>query len=545
MAYRILVTDKLAEEGLEILRANPDFEVVVNTKFDKPGLIAALQEADGIVIRSGTQLTADVLEGQKRLKAIVRAGVGVDNIDVPAASSAGVVVMNTPGGNTISTAEHTMALILSLSRNVAPACATMKAGGWDRNKFTGTELSGKTLGIIGLGRVGLAVAQRARSFEMKIVGFDPFLTAEKAAELGIESIGRLDDLWHRCDYITLHTPLSAETRNVVNAETIAKMKKGVRIINCARGGLVDEHALRDGLDAGQVAGAAFDVFEPEPPAADNPIVMHPKVLVTPHLGASTEEAQINVAIEAAQLLTDYFQKGQVRFSVNLPSMDKAELADLKPYLDMGRRLGMLHAQMDRGTIQGVKLVFRGEAATKNTRLVKLAFAAGWMESAMSSPVNLVSAESLLKSRGITIIEEKSPETADFGTLIQAEVTSDRKTYVAAGTLFGKTQLRLVKLGPYRLDATLDGTLFVFSHRDVPGLIGFMGTTMGKYGVNIAGMSVGREADAPGGEAIGVVNLDSSPPAEALEQLSANPNILSISLVKLPKSGVMPPWLGGA
>ncbi|MEI7922885.1 MAG: phosphoglycerate dehydrogenase, partial [Planctomycetota bacterium] len=428
MAYRILVTDKLAEEGLEILRSNPDFEVVVNTKLDNAGLIAALKEADGIVIRSGTQLTAEVLEGQSRLKAIVRAGVGVDNIDVPAASKAGVVVMNTPGGNTISTAEHTMALMLSLSRNIAPACATMKNGGWDRNKFTGTELSGKTLGIIGLGRVGLAVAQRARAFEMKIVGFDPFLTVEKAAELGIESIPRLSDLWHRCDYITLHTPLSAETRNIVGTETIAKMKKGVRIINCARGGLVDEQALREALDAGQVGGAAFDVFEPEPPSADNPIVMHPKVLVTPHLGASTEEAQINVAIEAAQLLTDYFQKGQVRFSVNLPSMDKAELADLRPYLDLGRRLGMLHSQMDRGTIQGVKLSFRGEVASKNTRLIKLAFAAGWMETAMSEPVNLVSAESLLKNRGITIIEEKSPETTDFGTVIQAEVTSDRKTY---------------------------------------------------------------------------------------------------------------------
>lgn len=545
MAYRILVTDKLAEEGLEILRSNPEFEVVVNTKFDKEGLISALQEADGIVIRSGTQLTAEVLEGQKRLKAIVRAGVGVDNIDVPAASKAGIVVMNTPGGNTISTAEHTMALILSLSRNVAPACATMKNGGWDRNKFTGTELSGKTLGIIGLGRVGLAVAQRAKSFEMKIVGFDPFLTAEKAAELGIESIERLSDLWQHCDYVTLHTPLSADTRNVVNAETIAKMKKGVRIINCARGGLVDEQALREALDSGHVAGAAFDVFEPEPPSADNPIVSHSKVLVTPHLGASTEEAQINVAIEAANLLCDYFQKGQVRFSVNLPSMDKAELADLKPYLDMGRRLGMLHSQMDRGSIKGVKLIFRGEVAAKNTRLIKLAFSAGWIESAMSDPVNLVSAESLLKNRGITIVEEKSPETADFGTLIQAEVSSDRKTYVAAGTLFGKTQLRLVKLGPYRLDANLDGTLFVFTHRDVPGLIGFMGTTMGQYGVNIAGMSVGREANTPGGEAIGVVNLDSSPPEEAIKAIADNPNIISVSLVKLPPAGEMPAWLGGS
>ena len=287
------------------------------------------------MIRSGTQLTAEVLKDQARLKVIVRAGVGVDNIDVPAATRQGIVVMNTPGGNTVSTAEHTMALMLALSRNVAKANDSLKAGRWDRSKFTGTQLGGKTLGIVGLGRVGLAVAKRAQGFDMKVVGFDPFLSAERAAELGIESISPLDELWGRCDYITIHTPLSAETRNLIGPNELAKMKPNVRIINCARGGLIDEVALAEALTAGKIAGAAVDAFDPEPPPADNPLVTHPQVLVTPHLGASTEEAQVSVAVEAARLLSDYFQSGQIRFAVNMPTLDRAELDEMRLYLDLG------------------------------------------------------------------------------------------------------------------------------------------------------------------------------------------------------------------
>jgi D-3-phosphoglycerate dehydrogenase len=541
MAYRVLVTDKLAEEGLDLLRSQPGLEVVVNTKLDPAGLRAALMEADGIVIRSATQLTAEVLKDQPRLKAIVRAGVGVDNIDAVAASRQGIVVMNTPGGNTVSTAEHTMALILALSRNVGPANSSLKAGKWDRNKFTGSQLGGKTLGIVGLGRVGLAVAKRAIGFDMTVIGFDPFLSAERAQELGIESVPRLDDFWGRCDYITLHTPLSAETRHLVGPRELGMMKDGVRLINCARGGLIDEPALLEALNSGKVAGAAIDVFEPEPPPADHPLVAHPKVLVTPHLGASTEEAQISVAVEAARLLCDYFERGQIKFSVNMPTLDRAELAELGPYLDLGRRMGMLHAQMDRGTVKGATLRYRGEVAAKNTRIITASFAAGWMEGALDTPVNLVNAEILAKDRGIAIVEEKSTEPGDFGSMIQTEVTTERKTYLASATLFGKQFLRLVQLGPYRLDAHLDGTLFIFTHRDVPGLIGFIGTTFGRYGVNIAQMNVGRQQ--PGGEAIGVVNLDSAPPKEALDELAANKDILSHTVISLPEHGVLPPWLG--
>lgn len=540
MSHRVLVTDKLAEEGLEILRAQPGLEVVVNTKLDPKALREALKEADGIVIRSGTQLTAEVLQDQARLKVIVRAGVGVDNIDVPAATRQGIVVMNTPGGNTVSTAEHTMALMLALSRNVAKANDSLKAGRWDRNKFTGTQLGGKTLGIVGLGRVGLAVAKRAQGFDMKVIGFDPFLSAERAAEFGIESVSPLDDLWSRCDYITLHTPLSNETRNLIGPNELAKMRPNARIINCARGGLIDEAALAEALTAGKIAGAAVDVFDPEPPPADNPLVNHPGVLVTPHLGASTEEAQISVAIEAARLLADFFQSGQIRFAVNMPTLDRAELDEMRLYLDLGRRLGMLHSQMDRGTVKSATLRYRGEVANKNTRLITASFAAGWMESALEDQVNLVNAEVLAKERGITIVEEKTTDPGDFGTLIQTEVVTEKKRYIAAGTLFGKEAVRLIRLGPYRLDAHLEGTLLVFTHKDVPGLIGFIGTTFGRHNVNIAQMNVGREQ--PGGEAIGVVNLDSVPSEAALDEVRAHPAILSVSLIKLPEAGAIAPWL---
>jgi D-3-phosphoglycerate dehydrogenase len=545
MTHRVLVTDKLAEEGLALLRGEPTIEVVVDTKLagDPAALKAALAEADGIVIRSGTRLTAEVLEGQTRLKAIARAGVGVDNIDVPAATRQGIVVMNTPGGNTVSTAEHTMALMLSLSRNVATACATMKSGKWDRNKFTGTQLEGKTLGIVGLGRVGLAVAKRAQGFGMTVVGFDPFLAADKALELGIESVPTLDALWPRCDYLTLHTPLTPETRNLINAEVMKAMRPGVRIINCARGGLVDEAALVAAIDSGQVAGAAFDVYEPEPPAPDSAIVVHPKVLVTPHLGASTEEAQLAVTIEAARLLIDFFDKGQVRFAVNMPTLDRTELEGQRAELDLARRLGMLHAQMDRGTLRKARLIYRGDVAHKNTKLLTAAFTAGLMEAALDQPVNLVNALSLAQQRGLAVSEETAEAPGDFATLIQAEVTTDRKTYVAAGTVFGKQLLRLVKLGQYRLDAHLDGNLLVFTHHDRPGLIGFIGTTFGTHGVNIAQMNVGRETQ--GGEAIGVVNLDSIPPDAALDAVKNHEHVVSVSVIKLPKLGVLPPWMSPA
>jgi D-3-phosphoglycerate dehydrogenase len=541
--YRVLVTDKLADDGLARLRGEPAIELSVDTRLaqDPVALRQAIIEADGIVIRSGTQLTADVLDGQSRLKAIVRAGVGVDNIDVAVATRRGIVVMNTPGGNTVSTAEHTMALLLALARNVAKANDSLKSGQWERNKFTGTQLEGKTLGIIGLGRVGLAMAKRAGGFGMSILGFDPFLSAEKAHEHGVTSVARLDELWGRCDFFSLHTPLTAETRGLVGSRELAMMKPTARIINCARGGLIDEAALAEALDRGTIAGAAIDVFEQEPPAAGHPLVRHPRILVTPHLGASTEEAQVSVAIEAAQLLSDFLVRGQVRFAVNMPAMERAEFEDLRHYLNLAWRLGMLHAQMDRGTLKSARLTYRGEVAHKNTRLISACFAAGLMESALEQAVNLVNAMPLARERGIEIEERTAEAPGDFGTLIQSEVTTERKPYRASGTLFGRQFLRLVRLGSYALDAHFDGTLLIFTHLDRPGLIGFIGRTLGDEGVNIAQMNVGREVQ--GGEAIGVVNLDNVPSAQALEAVRSHPHILSLSVIKLPPMGALPPWLG--
>jgi len=543
VAYRVLVTDKLSEEGLALLRAEEGVEVVVDTKLakDPAALKAALKDADGIAIRSGTKLTADVLEGQTRLKAIARAGVGIDNVDVPAATKQGVVVMNTPGGNTVSTAEQTMTLILALSRNTARADASLKAGKWDRNSLTGVQLEGKTLGIVGLGRVGMAVAKRAQGFDMKVVGYDPILSAEKAAEQGVEFVPRLDDLWPQCDYVTLHTPLTPETRGVVSAKAIAAMRPGVRIVNCARGGLIDDAALLEALNSGKVAGAAIDVFETEPPPADDPIVAHPKVLVTPHLGASTEEAQVNVAVEAAQLLCNYLLRGQVRSAVNAPTLDRAEMQALRGHLELAWRLGLLHAQMDRGAISKAVLTYRGEAANKNTKLLTACFAAGLMEGLLTSGVNLVNALPITRERGLVVEEKTTDAPGDFGTEIQAEVTTDKKAYTAAGTLFGKDHPRLVRLGSFQIDAQCDGPLLIFTHHDRPGLIGFLGTTLGNLGVNIAQMNVGR--DKPGGEAIGVINLDSVPSQEAVDAVAKHADILSVRLVKLPPAGELPGWLG--
>jgi D-3-phosphoglycerate dehydrogenase len=498
-----------------------------------------LTEADGIIIRSGTQLSADVLDQPGKLRAIVRAGVGVDNIDVAAATRRGIVVMNTPGGNTVSTAEHTISLLMALSRNIPQANESLHAGRWDRNKFTGTQLAGKVLGIIGLGRVGMAVAKRAIGLDMKVLGFDPFMSSERAAQQGVETAANLDDLIPRCDYITVHTPMTAETKGLIGADRISRMRRGVRLINCARGGIIDERALAEALQSGQVAGAALDVFEVEPPV-ENPLLRLSNVIATPHLGASTAEAQVEVSIEAARLMVDFLTTGRVSFAVNMSPLDKAELAELRLYLDMARRLGLLHSQMDRGALRRVKLHYRGDVAKRNTQLITAAFTAGLLEHALVEGVNMVNAVLMAHERGIDIGEEKSTEHGDFTTMIHSEVETDRKLYIAAGTVFGKQFLRLVRLGEFHLDAYLDGILLIFSHQDVPGIIGSIGTIFGRHGVNIASMTVGRER--PGGNAIAVLNIDSEPQAEAVQEVLQHRHIESASVVKLPPNGVMPPWL---
>jgi D-3-phosphoglycerate dehydrogenase len=536
---RVLICDKLESSGLDLL-TQAGLEVDNRPGLKGGDLQAALRAADGCIVRSGTQITADLLADPGKLRAIARAGVGVDNIDVAAATRRGIVVMNTPGGNTLSTAEHAIALLAALARHLPAADASLKAGKWERNKFLGSQLAGKTLGIVGVGRVGREVARRAVAMGMRVLGLDPFLTPERAAELGVEKVDDLDGLLPRCDFLTVHTPGGPETKGLIGPEQIAQLKKGARVVNCARGGIIDEAALATALASGQVSGAAIDVFDPEPPPADNPLRSAPNVILTPHLGASTLEAQDAVAREAAQLLIDYLTRGVVQFAVNMAAVDRAELEELRLYIDLARRLGLLHAQMDQGTIREARLTYRGDLARRGTKLLTAAFATGLLESRLEG-VNVVNAELLARERGIEIIEATSPKSVDFGSLLHTEVTADKKSYTAAGTLFGNQYLRLVQLGPHRLDAYLDGVLLIFTHHDQPGLIGHIGTVFGRHQVNIAQMTVGRRQ--PGGEAIAVLNLDSLPPPAAIEEVKAHGLISSVSVVKLPPVGELPGWLG--
>ena len=536
---RVYISDKLEEAGMEILRA-AGLEIDNRPGLKGEDLKEAIRAADGVVVRSGTRITPELLEDPGALKAVVRGGVGVDNIDVAAATRKGIVVMNTPDANTLSTAEHTISLLMALARHIPAADASMRSGKWEKNRFLGAQLTGKTLGVIGLGRIGREVARRAaQGLGMRVIGFDPVLAPSASAQLGIQTAPSVDELCPQCDFITVHTPLTTETRHMVGARQLALLPAGARVINCARGGIIDEKALLESLDSGHLAGAALDVFETEPLPADHPIVSHPKMVITPHLGTATLEAQVLVARESAQLLVDFLCKGQVRFAVNMAALDRAEMEEVRPYVDLARRLGILFAQMVRGSITRAEIRYRGDVADKPTRLITGSFAAGLLENYLEQHVNLVNARVLAQERGITIVEEQTSEKGDFSSLIEVVVQTDKKEYRASGTLFGNRHLRLVQLGAYRLDAHLDGTLLLFTHRDVPGLIGFIGNLFGQQNINIAHMTVGRQEK--GGEAIAVMNLDGQPPAEAIEQVANHPQVGSVSLVNLPPMGIMPGW----
>jgi D-3-phosphoglycerate dehydrogenase len=540
---KIIVLDELSEDGLNLLRSAGTIEVVVRTGLKGEDLRKALLEADGAICRSGVKITAEALAGNHRLRAIARAGVGVDNIDTDAATRQGIVVMNTPGGNTISTAEHTLALMFGLARNTAAAYDSLVEGRWDRKKFMGSQLAGKTLGIIGLGRIGQAVAVRAVALEMRVLGYDPFLSAARAKEIGVQMVGSAREMFPNVDFLTVHTPLNEQTRNLIGTQEIQTMKKGARLINCARGGIYDEQALVEGLRSGHLGGVALDVYATEP-CTQSPLFGMPNVLCTPHLGASTEEAQTNVAVEAAGLLIDFFTTGAIRQSVNMSPLDPKTLDALRGYLNVAYRLGLLLAQADHAPPVSCRLSYKGEVAKKDTRLLSAAFAAGLLEHAMEQGVNIVNAEVLLRERGIELVEQRSSDIGDFSSLITAEVVSEERTSSAAGTLFGSKWPRLVQKAGCRLESYLDGTLMIFCHRDLPGVIGKVGAIFGRHQVNIAQMAVGRPTNKPGGEAVGVLALDSVPPAEALADVQALPQVTRAVIVRLPPAGELPAWLGG-
>jgi D-3-phosphoglycerate dehydrogenase len=538
---RVIVLDTLAQEGLDMLEAAPGIEYEVRTGLKGDALREALAQFDGAICRSGVKITAEALEGNRRLRAVVRAGVGTDNIDKAAATRWGIVVMNTPAGNTLSTAEHSIALLLALSRNIAPAYHSLLEHKWDRNKYMGTQVAGKTLGVVGLGRIGLAVAKRAKGLEMNVLGYDPFMTSERAQEFGIELVATVADMIPRIDYLTVHTPLTEETRGLIGTAEIAKMKTGARLINAARGGIYDEAALVEGLKSGKLGGVALDVFVNEP-CTDSPLFGMPGVVCTPHLGASTEEAQTSVATEAVELLTAYLTTGAIRHAVNVASLDPKTIASLRGYLDVAYRLGLLLAGLQPGGLKKVRLLYRGELADKETKVLTAVFASGLLERALDEEVNLVNAEHTLKQRGVDLVEESRSDMGAFRSSMSAEVVTADGSRRATGTVFGQNMPRLVSLDDYRLEAYLDGYLLVFRHEDLPGIIGSVGTVFGQHGVNIAQMAVGRAS--PGGQAVGILNLDGEPAAAAVEAVRKLPAITSATVVQLPPAGQLPSWLQG-
>jgi D-3-phosphoglycerate dehydrogenase / 2-oxoglutarate reductase len=522
---KVLISDKMSPLAAQIFRER-GLEVDEITGKTKEELIAMIGDYDGLAIRSATKVTAEVIAAAKNLKVIGRAGIGVDNVDIPAASAAGVVVMNTPFGNSITTAEHAIALMFALARQLPEADASTQAGKWEKNRFMGVELTSKTLGLIGAGNIGSIVAERARGLKMKVIAYDPFLTPERAIDLGIEKV-TLDDLLARADFITLHTPLTSETRNILSAEALAKTKKGVRIINCARGGLVDEAALKAALDSGQVGGAALDVFVEEPATA-SPLFGTPNFISTPHLGASTNEAQVNVAIQVAEQLSDFLMSGGVTNALNMPSLSAEEAPKLRPYMALAERLGSLVGQLAHDNLTKISIEVEGHAAELNIKPITGAVLAGLMRR-YSDTVNMVNAPFLAKERGLDVREIRHDREGDYQTLVRVSVQTEAGEKSVAGTLFGNQAPRLVEIFGIKVEADLAGDMLYIVNEDAPGFIGRLGSALGEAGVNIGTFHLGRR-DA-GGEAVVLASLDSGVPEPVLWQLCKLPGVKTVKALK--------------
>jgi D-3-phosphoglycerate dehydrogenase / 2-oxoglutarate reductase len=521
MMPKVLISDPMDPKAAEVFRASG---VEVD---EKPGLTPAELKAiigdyDGLAIRSASKVTADLLAAATRLKVIGRAGIGVDNVDIPAATARGIVVMNTPFGNSITTAEHAVALMFALARELPAADISTQAGKWEKNRFMGVELTSKTLGLIGCGNIGSIVADRALGLRMKVVAYDPFLTPERAVELGVEK-AELDELLRRADFITLHTPLTDQTRNILNRANLAKTKKGVRIVNCARGGLIDEAALKEALESGQVAGAALDVFVEEP-ARDNPLFGAPGLVATPHLGASTTEAQVNVAIQVAEQMADYLVRGGVTNALNMPSLTAEEAPRLRPYMELAEKLGSLIGQVEGRRISGVSVEVEGAAAQLNQKPITGAVLAGLMR-VHSDSVNMVNAPFLAKERGLDLREVRHDREGDYHTLVRVTVTTPDGPRSVAGTLFGNAAARLVDMVGIAIEAELDGEMIYIVNEDAPGFIGRLGTMLGEAGLNIATFHLGRRE--AGGEAVALVSVDGHIGADLVEALESLPGVRKV------------------
>jgi D-3-phosphoglycerate dehydrogenase len=524
---RVLVTDALQAVGVDALRKH-GLEVDVAGSLDEPALVARLGEYEGLIVRSATRVTRAAIAAARRLEVIGRAGAGVDTIDVEAATERGIIVMNTPGGNTTAVAEHTLALLLALARRVPVADASLKAGRWEKNRLQGVELLGKTLGILGLGRIGGEVARRALGFRMPVLAYDPYLTREAAERLGVESV-ELDELLSRSDFITIHTPLTGDTRHLIGEAELARMKPGVRLINCARGGIIDEAALARALESGHVGGAGIDVFEKEPPPADHPLLRFEQVVLTPHLGAATDEAQSAVALAIADQVADVLVRGVVANAVNLPTVDAETLREQAPYAGLAAAMGRFLAQMAEGRMAEARLTYAGDVAQRPTAALTLAFLRGVLGTILAEHVTDVNAMLIAKGRGLRVTETSTTESAGYSSLLTAELRTDRGVSSVAGTLFHR-EPRFVAIDGFSLEAVPLGFMLVFANQDVPGVVGRIGTLCGRYGINIAGMQLGRERR--GGRAVSILNLDDPMPPTALEEIRAMPDIVFARLVRL-------------
>jgi D-3-phosphoglycerate dehydrogenase len=531
---KVLVCDPISPKGIALLRQRPEFEVaVLSERLGEADLLPLVKDAVALVVRSETKVTRKVLEAAPLLRVVGRAGVGIDNVDVEAATQRGVVVMNTPGGNTISTAELAFTMILSLARKVPQAYASMAAGKWDRKQFQGAELSGKTLGVLGLGRIGSEVVRRAIAFGMKVVGYDPFLTDSRAKALGIELVTDLDDVYRAADFITVHMPVTEETRGMLNAAAFARMKPKVCLVNCARGEIVEENDLLAALDSGKVAAAALDVFATEPLAGDHPFRKHPSVTLTPHLGASTHEAQEKCGIEVAEVLTGYLITGEVRNAVNLPYLDASTYEQVRPYLTLGEKLGKLLAQLAPPQVDRLHITYGGKARDlPNIDPITRAVLMGFLSRASVKDLNNVNVRGIAATLGLAVQEKRSSEPVTFNEWLHVQAfNGDEKVISAGGTFFGSPDNpRIVRVFSQATEIVPFGVVLLLNNKDRPGIVGYLGTLMARYKVNIASMSLSR--DTAGGHALTVLNLDSVPPPELLEEIQKDPDITNVKVVKL-------------
>ncbi len=525
---KILISDSLSKQGVEALE-KAGFTVVVKSKMPKDELFKEIKDADGLIVRSGTKVTAELIAAAEKLKVVGRAGSGLDNVDTPAATRRGIVVMNTPGGNTVTTAEHTMSMICAMSRRIPQATASVKAGKWEKDKFMGVELYNKVLGIIGAGQIGSHLTKMAQGIGMSVVAFDPYLAPERAERMGVTMVD-LEELFRRADVISVHTPLTPETRGIINAQAIAKMKPGVLIVNCARGGIINELDLCEALKTKRVAAAAFDVFEEEPVKPDNPLLALDNFICTPHIGAQTTEAQENVAIGIAEQIVDYFTKGVARGAVNIPSVAPELLPRLQPFLTLAEKLGTLQTQLVQGGIERVTVEYSGEVASLSIAPLTIAVLKGLLSPIMEHPVNYVNAPIVAKERGIEVKEIKSTDAGDFTSLIRVRVEAGKMSHQAAGTLYHKKEARVTEIDQFQVEVVPEGHMLLIHNVDRPGVIGMVGKVLGDQGINIVRMQCALEKR--GGDALLIIGSDTEFPSTVLEQIRSSSNILSVKVANL-------------